>query len=106
MNLSAPISYPEDTTEMQRIEPEEFREMLTTCNLAAELNRDKPNTATRNACKHMFARFKGERSRKIAYGASLQALPMAYIAKLMNRRNIVFNLPLRNRYINRRLWKL
>jgi len=31
----------------------------------------------------MFARFKGERSRKIAYGASLQALPMAYIAKLM-----------------------
>ena len=83
MNLSAPISYPEDTTEMQRIESEEFREMLTTCNLAAALNHDKPNTATRNACKHMFARFKGERSRKIAYGASLQALPMAYIAKLM-----------------------
>ena len=83
MNLSVPISYPEDTTEMQRIESEEFREMLTTCNLAAALKRDKPNTATRNACKHMFARFKGERSRKIAYGASLQALPMAYIAKLM-----------------------
>ena len=35
MNLSVPISYPEDTTEMQRIESEEFREMLTTCNLAA-----------------------------------------------------------------------
>lgn len=83
MNLSAPISYPEDTTEMQRIESEEFREMLTTCNLAAALNPDKPNTATRNACKHMFARFKGERSRKIAYGASLQALPMAHIAKLV-----------------------
>ena len=83
MNLSVPISYPDDTTEMQRIESEEFREMLTTCNLAAALNPDKPNTATRNACKHMFARFKGERSRKIAYGASLQALPMAYINKLI-----------------------
>ena len=83
MNLSVPISYPDDTTEMQRIESEEFREMLTTCTLAAALNREKPNTATRNACKHMFARFKGERSRKIAYGASLQALPMAYIAKLI-----------------------
>ena len=54
---------------MQRIESEEFREMLTTCNLATALNHDKPNTATRNACKHMFARFKGEQSRKIAYGA-------------------------------------
>ena len=83
MNLSAPIHYPDDTTEMQRIESEEFREMLTTRNLAAALNRDKPNTATRNACKHMFARFKGERARKIAYGASLEALPMAYMAKLM-----------------------
>ena len=83
MNLSAPISYPEGTTEMQRVESEEFRELLTTCNLAAALNRDKPNTATRNACKHMFARFKGERSRKIAYGASLQALPLAYINKLI-----------------------
>ena len=83
MNISVPISYPDDTTEMQRIESEEFREMLTTCNLAAALNRDKPNTATRNACKHMFARFKGERSRKIAYGASLQALPLAYINKLI-----------------------
>ena len=83
MNLSAPIHYPDDTTEMQRTESEEFREMLTTCNLAAALNRDKPNTAVRNACKHMLKRFKGERSRKIAYGASLQALPIAYIAKLM-----------------------
>ena len=83
MNLSAPISYPEGTTEMQRIESEEFREMLTTCNLAAALNPDKPNTATRNACKYMFARFKGERSKKIAYGASTQALPLAYINKLI-----------------------
>ena len=83
MNLSAPICYPEGTTEMQRIESEEFREMLTTCNLAAALNREKPNTAVRRACVEMFKRFKGERSRKIAYGASLQALPMAYIAKLM-----------------------
>lgn len=83
MNLSAPISYPDDTTEMQRIESEEFREMLTTCNLAAALNRDKPNTAVRRACIEMFKRFKGIRSKKIAYGASLQALPMAYIAKLM-----------------------
>ena len=65
MNLSVPISYPDDTTEMQITESEEFREMLTTCNLAAALNPDKPNTATRNACKHMFARFNGERSRKI-----------------------------------------
>ena len=83
MNLSAPISYHEGTTEMQRIESEEFREMLTTCNLAAALNSEKPNTAVRRACIAMFKRFKGERSRKIAYGASLQALPMAYIAKLM-----------------------
>ena len=83
MNLSAPISYPEGTTEMQRVESGEFREMLTTCNLAAALNRDKPNTAVRCACIEMFKRFKGIRSKKIAYGASLQALPMAYIAKLM-----------------------
>ena len=66
MNLSVPISYPEDTTEMQRIESEEFREMLTTFNLAAALNRDKPNTAVRNACKHMMNRFKGVRSNKVA----------------------------------------
>ena len=83
MNLSAPISYPEDATEMQRIESEEFREMLTTCNLAAALNRDKPNTAVRRACIEMFKRFKGIRSKKIAYGASTQALPLAYINKLI-----------------------
>lgn len=40
MNLSAPISYPEGTTEMQRIESEEFRSMLLTCLLAAEINRN------------------------------------------------------------------
>ena len=83
MNLSVPISYPDDTTEMQIIESEEFREMLTTCNLAAALNPDKPNTAVRNACKHMMHRFKGIRSKKIAYGASIQALPLAYINKLI-----------------------
>ena len=83
MNLSAPISYPEDTTEMQRIESEEFRQMITTSLLAAELNRDKPNTAIRNACKHMMNRFKGVRSKKVAYGASIQALPLAYINKLI-----------------------
>lgn len=83
MNLSVPISYPEDTTEMQRIESEEFREMLTTCNLAAALNPDKPNTAVRRACIEMFKRFKGIRSKKIAYGASIQALPLAYINKLI-----------------------
>ena len=83
MNLSAPISYPEGTTEMQRIESEEFREMLTTCNLAAALNREKPNTAVRRACVEMFKRFEGIRSKKIAYGASTQALPLAYIHKLI-----------------------
>ena len=67
MNLSAPISYPDDTTEMQRIESEEFREMLTTCLLTAEMNMEKPNTAVRRACIEMFKRFKGIRSKKIAY---------------------------------------
>lgn len=83
MNLSAPINYPDGTTEMQRIESEEFREMLTTCLLTAEMNREKPNTAIRRACVEMFKRFKGIRSKKIAYGASTQALPLAYIHKLI-----------------------
>ena len=83
MNLSAQIIYPEGTTEMQRIESEEFREMLTTCLLAAEMNMGKPNTAVRRACVEMFKRFKGIRSKKIAYGASTQALPLAYINKLI-----------------------
>ena len=83
MNLSAPIIYPDDTTEMQRIESEEFREMLTTCLLTAEMNMEKPNTAVRRACVEMFKRFKGIRSKKIAYGASTQALPLAYINKLI-----------------------
>ena len=83
MNLSVPISYPDDTTEMQITESEEFRQMITTSLLAAELNRDKPNTAIRNACKHMMNRFKGVRSKKVAYGASIQAMPLAYINKLI-----------------------
>ena len=83
MNLSAPINYPDGTTEMQRIESEEFREMLTTCLLTAEMNMEKPNTAVRRACIEMFKRFKGIRSKKIAYGASTQALPLAYIHKLI-----------------------
>ena len=83
MNLSVPISYPDDTTEMQITESEEFRQMITTSMLAAELNRDKPNTAVRNACKHMMNRFKGARSKKVAYGASIQDLPLAYINKLI-----------------------
>lgn len=83
MNLSVPISYPDDTTEMKITESEEFRQMITTSLLAAELNRDKPNTAIRNACKHMMNRFKGVRSKKVAYGASIQALPLAYINKLI-----------------------
>ena len=83
MNLSAPISYPDDTTEMQIIESEEFRQMITTSMLASELHMDKPNTAVRNACAHMAKRFVGERSRKIALAAASQALPMTYIKKLV-----------------------
>ncbi len=83
INLSLPIAYPDDTTESQRIESEEFRSMLLTCLLAAELNRDKPNTAVRKACSHMLKRFQGERTRKILAGAISQALPLAYIHKLV-----------------------
>ena len=83
INLSLPITYADDTPEMKRIESEEFRSMLLTCLLAAELNRDKANTAVRNACGHMLKRFQGERTRKILSGAMSQALPLAYIHKLV-----------------------
>lgn len=83
VNLALPITYPSDTTESQRIESEEFRSMLLTCILAAELNRDKPNTAVRNACVHMLKRFQGDRTRKILAGAMSQALPLAYIHRLI-----------------------
>ena len=84
INLSLPINYQPEVTEMQRTESEEFRSMLLTCLLAAEFNRDKPNTAVRKACGHMLKRFKGVRSRKILAGAMTQALPTAYIQKLIN----------------------
>ena len=83
VNLALPITYPADTTASQRIESEEFRSMLLTCLLAAELNTDKPNTAVRKACGHMLKRFKCERTRKILVGAMSQALPLAYIHKLV-----------------------
>ena len=83
INLSLPITYPADTTNEQRIESEEFRSMLLTCLLAAELNRDKPSTAVRKACSHMLKRFQGDRTRKILAGAMQQALPLAYIHKLV-----------------------
>ncbi len=83
INLSLPIVYTADTPEMKRIESEEFRSMLLTCLLAAELNRDAPGTAVRKACGHMLKRFQGERTRKILAGAMSQALPLAYIHKLV-----------------------
>ena len=86
IDLSLPIAYPADTTQQQRTESEEFRSMLLTCLLSAELNRDKPNTAVRNACAHMLKRFEGERTertRKILRGIISQALPGAYIEKLV-----------------------
>ena len=83
VNLALPITYASETPEMKRVESEEFRSMLLTCLLAAELNRDKPNTAVRKACSHMLKRFKGERTRKILAGAMSQALPLAYIHKLV-----------------------
>ena len=83
INLSLPITYPAGATQQQRTESEEFRSMLLTYLLAAELNRDKPNTAVRKACGHMLKRFLGERTRKILVGAMSQALPLAYIHKLV-----------------------
>ena len=83
VNLALPIAYPDDTTESQRVESEEFRPMLLTCLMAAELNIDKPNTAVRKACGHMLNRFQGERTRKILAGAMSQALPLAYIHRLI-----------------------
>ena len=83
VNLALPITYASDTPEMKRVESEEFRSMLLTCLLAAELNRDKPGSAVRNACGHMLKRFQGERTRKILVGAMSQALPLAYIHKLV-----------------------
>lgn len=83
INLSLPINYPPDTTEMQRIESEEFRSMLLTCLLAAELNVDKPNTAVRKSCVFMLKRMKGIRTKKILSGIIAQALPLAYVHKLI-----------------------
>jgi len=83
INLALPIAYLDDAPEMKRIESEEFRSMLITCLLAAELNTDKPNTAVRKACGHMLKRFKGERTRKILFGSISQALPLAYIHRLI-----------------------
>ena len=83
INLSLPITYSSGTPEMKRVESEEFRSMLLTCLLAAELNTDKPNTAVRKACGHMLKRFKGDRTRKILSGAMSQALPLAYIHRLI-----------------------
>lgn len=83
VNLALPITYPDGTPEMNRVESEEFRSMLLTCLLAVELNRDKPNTAVRKAYGHMLKRFQGERTRKILVGAMSQALPLAYIHKLV-----------------------
>jgi len=83
VNLALPITYTADTPEMKRIESEEFRSMLLTCLLAAELNTDKPNTAVRKACVHMLSRFQGERTRKILVGAMSQAIPLAYIHRLI-----------------------
>jgi len=83
VNLALPITYADDTPEMKRIESEEFRSMLLTCLLAAELNTEKPNTAVRKACGNMLKRFKGERTRKIQAGAMSQALPLAYIHRLI-----------------------
>ena len=83
VNLALPITHASDTPEMKRVESEEFRSMLLTCLLTAELNHDKPNTAVRKACGHMLKRFQGERTRKILAGAMSQALPLAYIHKLV-----------------------
>jgi hypothetical protein len=83
VNLALPITYAADTPEMKRIESEEFRSMLLTCLLAGELNTDRPNTAVRRACGHMLKRFQGERTRKILVGAMSQALPLAYIHRLI-----------------------
>jgi len=83
INLSLPINYPPDTYEMQRIESEEFRSMLLTCLLAAELNKDRPNTFVRKACGHMQKRMKGIRTRKILSGIMAQALPLDYVYKLV-----------------------
>ena len=83
INLSLPIAYPAGTTQQQRTESEEFRSILLTCLLAAELNSDKPNTAVRKACGNMLKRFQGERTRKILAGAMSQALPLAYIHNLV-----------------------
>jgi len=83
INLALPITSAADTPEMKRVESEEFRSMLLTRLLAAELNTDKPNTAVRKACGHMLKRFQGERTRKILVGAMSQALPLAYIHRLI-----------------------
>ena len=83
INLSLPITYEADTPEMKRIESEEFRSILLAFLLAAELNRDKPKTAVRKDCGRMLKRFKGERTRNILAGAMSQALPLAYIHKLV-----------------------
>ena len=83
VNLALPITYASDTPEMKRIESEEFRSMLLTCLLAAELNRDKPNTAVRKACGHMLKRFQGERTRKILVWTMSQALPLTYVHRLV-----------------------
>jgi hypothetical protein len=81
-DISADIVYP-DNPEMDKvIECEEFREMITTCTLAMEINRSAQNTAVRKALKNMLARFKGRRSSLIVRKALGMPLPAAYIQTL------------------------
>jgi hypothetical protein len=85
MDLSREINYDGVSDPVKITEVEEFRQMLTTARLAAELNPNKPNTAVRKACARMSESFTGPRSRKICKIAVTQPMPMAYIESLIRK---------------------
>jgi len=84
-NIAADIVYPENPDPVKVIEVEEFRQMITTCNLVATIHKDSPNTAVRKACKRMLETFQGPRSRKILAIAIKSPMPQAYIDALHRR---------------------
>lgn len=84
-NIAADIQYPEDADPIKVIECEEFRQMITTCNLAQQMHKDKPNTAVRKACQRMLETFKGPRSTRILKIAVKAPMPAAYIDALLRK---------------------
>ena len=65
VNIAAPITFPDGVEQEKVTECEEYREMLTTMDLAATMHRDRPNTAIRTTAARLLKRYVGKRTRLI-----------------------------------------